>query len=192
MCGRYTLGDWDTVDILQNILGQVTYSFDKKDADFWNREIYPTAQAPVLTQQRELVLSKWGFDRARGSGVIFNARSETLLQSSFWKRYLPGGRCIIPAKNYFEWEHVGKKTGDKYIFSRLPDRPLYIAGIMDVQSTAHHYAVITRPAASNIRFVHERMPLILREEMLSAWLAPVLDPVLLAVESIPVECRRIE
>ncbi len=192
MCGRYTLGELDEIDILQEILGQVTYCFDKKDAAFWGREIYPTAQAPVLTQQRKLVLSKWGFDRARGTGVIFNARSETLLQSSFWRRYLPGGRCVIPAKNYFEWEHVGKKAGDKYVFSRLQNQPLYLAGIMDIQSPSHHYAVITRSAAPNIRFVHDRMPLILTEDMLSAWLAPVLDPGLLTLESAPVECRRAE
>ncbi len=192
MCGRYTPGEMDTVDILHGILGQITDCFDKKDVSLWSREIYPTARAPVLTQQRKLMLSKWGFDRARGTGVIFNARSETLLQSNFWKRYLPSGRCVIPAKNYFEWEHVGKKAGDKYVFFRSPNQPLYLAGIMDVQSPSRPYAVITRCAAPNIRFVHDRMPLILTEEMLSAWLDPVLDSRLLTLESAPVECRRVE
>lgn len=192
MCGRYTLGEMDETDILQDILGHITYSFDKKAAGFWSREIYPTAHAPVLTQQRELVLSKWGFDRARGTGVIFNARSETLLQSGFWKRYLPGGRCIIPAKSYFEWEHVGKKTGAKYIFRRPQDQPLYFAGIMDVHSRSRPYAVITRSASQNIRFVHDRMPLILTEDMLSAWLSPIVDPKLLDLESALVECKRIK
>ncbi len=192
MCGRYTLGELDETDILQDILGKVTYCFDPRDEKLWNREIYPTAHAPVLTQQREIVLSKWGFDRVRGAGVIFNARSETLLQSGFWKKYLPNGRCVVPAKNYFEWEHVGKKTGDKYIFLRPQNRPLYFAGITDVRSPSHPYAVITRSASQNLRFVHDRMPLILTEDMLSAWLDPIMDPKLLILESPPLECRRIE
>ena len=56
--------------------------------------------------ERQLELMRWGFklpDR-----LLFNARSEGIETSKFWKDAFLKGRVIVPADAIFEWKEMPK------------------------------------------------------------------------------------
>ena len=74
------------------------------------REIVP-ANIEVIIVQGSAVMGKWGFPKWKGSGVIFNARSETALEKAMFKKPLLTQRCVIPSKGFFEWGIVNEGFG---------------------------------------------------------------------------------
>ena len=97
MCGRYQSNN--EVEMLEIIrINSLLYDELMLNEMKYDKEIYPSNVVPIITQDRKLVLSKWGFDKWDGKGIIINARSETLASSRFFSPHLKEGRCIIPAK----------------------------------------------------------------------------------------------
>ena len=118
-------------------------------------------------------MMKWGFSREKK--LVFNARSETAGQLSFFSDSFLRRRCIIPAAGYFEWDHREKKP-PKYRFSPINGDVLYLAGLYRFEEGRPVFTVLTRPAAPMLRCFHDRMPVLLHEEELQAWLDPHNDP----------------
>ncbi|PWM43618.1 MAG: hypothetical protein DBX47_06945 [Clostridiales bacterium] len=192
MCGRYTINTEDEVIEMREILQEISMRFTREElAASCGNELYPTCTAPIITQQKELILSKWGFSKWDGKGVVFNAKSETLEKSRFFAPYLKTGRCIVLANAYFEWHKINNKSTEKYKIFSAEDRPLYMAGIMRPGTDGDpEYAVITREAAENINFIHDRMPLIFNENDLVSWLTDKDEYInLLNKNSIPVSFK---
>ena len=110
-----------------------------------------------------------------------NARSETAaVKSTFnedWKRH----RCIVPASWYFEWEHItdsnGKKhTGDKYMLQPKNSSMTWLCGLYRIEEGLPVFVILTREPGEEIRFIHDRMPLIMPEELVPEWIRPDRDP----------------
>ena len=141
-------------------------------------EIFPADVVPVLTlEDRDLRagLFSWGFPRWQGSGVIINARRETVLEKKMFRQAFLERRCIIPSTGFFEWKKgTEPKSKDKYLL-RLPDTPmLYMAGIyaiyrqegMDLPG----FVILTTAASPSVQPIHDRMPVILQPDERSDWL----------------------
>ena len=129
MCGRYVSNDEE--EMLQIIrTNKLLYDELLLDNIQYNKEVFPSQNAPIITQERKLITSKWGFEKWDGKGIIINARSETLATSRFFSPHLNNGRCIIPAKAYFEWLKVEKGKSVKYQFKPKEMDYLYIAGLI--------------------------------------------------------------
>ena len=133
-------------------------------------EIFPTNIVPVVADRPRLM--KWGFAKYEGSGVIINARSETAAEKATFRGPMQAGRCLIPATNYFEWE---KRDGNKikYAIRVEGDPVLYMAGIYKVEREGELpvFAILTREPADRIRFIHDRMPVILSKAGQEAWMS---------------------
>ncbi len=76
----------------------------------------------------------------------------------------------MPATEYFE-------KGHRFRLDDRPDRLFALAGIYNVTKTADgewmlSYAIVTRPSASRLASVHDRMPLLLAPELYDDWLDP--------------------
>lgn len=164
MCGRYCLYD-DGNEELRAIL-------DKTEGEFKTGEIFPTDRAPILIQQNESINPQavvWGFPGFRGKGVIINARAETVPEKPMFRRSLASMRCVIPSSGFFEWSHSGPKT--KYQFN-LPDSGvLYMAGLYQDFGEERRLVIITTAANDWMIEVHNRMPVVLQEAELDAWLS---------------------
>ncbi len=186
MCSRYMT---ESEKEIQDIIKRYKLQFKSSDlnSDIYNREVFPSQIAPIITQDRELILSKWGFDKWDDKGIIINARSETLTTSRFFSPHLREGRCIVPASSYFEWLKVENGKPVKYRFSGKEIESLFMAGLIKrIDDTHSTFVIITRDAAADISFIHDRMPLIFDEEKCEKWLFDSFDESLLRSESVDV------
>ena len=141
-------------------------------------EIFPADVVPVLALEQQTVqacLFKWGFPRWQSSGVIINARSETVLEKNMFRQAFFKRRCIIPANGFYEWKRdAGKKQKDKYLL-RLPDSPmLYMAGIYMVYEQEGielpGFVILTTSANLSMQPIHDRMPVIMGHNEQDDWL----------------------
>ena len=71
---------------------------------------------------------------------------------------------------YFEWETRGKEK-IKYRISPENGGLHCLAGLYRFEESGPVFTVLTREAAPDIRFIHERMPLILPYSAKEDWLA---------------------
>lgn len=155
MCGRY---DFDiNIEEIKEIIKDIP-----ADNSFHVGEICPTDDAPIMINDNNVVvpkLTKWGFPNAYGKGVIINARAENV-SNTFSKAFK--NRCIVPSTGFYEWD----LNRQKYLF-RLPNESvLYMAALYDND----RFLIVTTAANDSVRKVHERMPLILTNEIQEDWI----------------------
>lgn len=162
MCGRY-FADTDEREM------SILYSAFVGQPEVKAGEIFPTNLAPVITKHGELQAMRWGFPRFDGKGAIINARSETAAEKAMFRYPMQYGRCLIPASWYFEWEPAVPKEIKHAIRA---DGPItYLAGLSRVEKDGEiTFVILTRQACSQIRYIHDRMPVILQLQFHDEWL----------------------
>ena len=149
-------------------------------------EIKPTDIAAVIAPdsrgERSVFPMIWGFllpdrENTRRSQPLINARVETAdLKPTFrecWKRR----RCIVPASYYYEWEHFvkpdgTKKTGGKYAIQPAGETVTWLAGLYRMEDGFPHFTILTRQPGPETGKLHDRMPLILPQGAIDAWINP--------------------
>jgi len=145
-------------------------------------EIFPTdvvsVIAPDRTGTRAVYPMKWGYT---GRSLLMNARSETAGQKPSFREDWARHRCIVPASWYFEWEHApgknGRKhTGDKYRIRPKDSSMTWLCGLYRIENGLPVFVVLTREPGESIRFIHDRMPLIMPENLIGEWIRPASKP----------------
>jgi len=132
------------------------------------------AIAPDKKGKESVFPMKWGFSE---KSLLFNARVETAAEKPTFKEAWERHRCIIPASYYFEWEHPiddkgRKKTGDKYVIQPKDSELTWMCGLYRLENNLPVFTVLTREAPGPIRFIHDRMPVIMPEEIAGEWIKP--------------------
>ena len=142
-------------------------------------EIRPTdicvAVAPDRSGKRAAFPMVWGYTGKQS--YLFNARVESAGRKPMWKESLERRRCIIPASWYYEWQHLtapdGKvKTGDKYMIQPKGATLTLLAGIYRIEDGFPHFAILTREPGEEMKFIHDRMPVILDAQDAAEWIRP--------------------
>ena len=128
----------------------------------------------------------WGFNLPRSSSPLVNARVESASTKPTFKESWERRRCIIPASYYFVREHLinavtGKaKTGDKYMIQPKGAEITWLAGLYRIEEMSGirvpFFTVLTREPSEEIRFIHDRMPVILPREVVEEWIRPDSKP----------------
>ena len=145
-------------------------------------EMRPTDVVPVIAPNRYGVRAvypmKWGF---AGKTLLMNARCETAAKKPTFQECWTRRRCIVPASWYFEWEHLrgndGRvKTGDKYMLQPRNSTMTWLCGLYRIEEGLPYFVILTREPGEDIRFIHDRMPLILPEKAIDAWIRPDTKP----------------
>ena len=145
-------------------------------------EVSPSDIAPVIATSKKgaktVFPMVWGFTGL--SSPIFNARSETAAAKPIFREAWQSHRCVIPASWYFEWEHLllnngEKRTGTKYALQPEGAALCLFAGLYRMEDGFPHFTVLTREAAGSVRFLHDRMPVILTREAAREWIRPEAD-----------------
>lgn len=119
----------------------------------------------------------WGY-RPRWAGqsgpAPINARAERLDSSRYFRGAFHRHRCLIPADGWYEWL-PGEGGKQPYFIAREDRQPLFLGAIWEpyADDTAC-CAIITEPARGIAREIHDRMPLVLDDDSLEAWLDPAL------------------
>lgn len=158
--------------------------------DHVNEEPYPPRYNIAPTQpiavvindfkhQRMLELVRWGLipswvkDPA-GFSTIVNARSETITVKPSFRSAIRHRRCLVPASGFYEW--TGPRGAKQpHLISAKDHGPLAFAGICEDWlgadgSELRTAAIVTVPANTQMRPIHDRMPLILKPRQFATWL----------------------
>ena len=149
-------------------------------------EVRPTDIAPVVApdnSHRPTVYPMiWGFTNPQEGGKpLVNCRVETAGFKPFWRESWQRRRCIIPCSYYFEWEHYtgndGKMhTGDKYMIRPDGSSMTWLCGLYRIEEGLPYFVILTREPGEEIRFIHDRMPLIMPEQLVNEWIRPDVKP----------------
>ena len=110
-----------------------------------------------------------------------NARTETAPVKPTFKEAWASHRCIIPASWYYEWEHLTgndgrKRTGAKYLIQPKGSDMTWLCGLYRIENGLPVFVVLTREPGDDIRFIHDRMPLIMPGDYVNDWIKPDVKP----------------
>lgn len=149
-------------------------------------EIRPTNVVPVIASNRSgkqtIFPMKWGFTVDYGNRPqLINARAETASTKPTFKEAWQSHRCIVPASYYFEWEHRmdadgKKKTGDKFMIRPKGATITWLCGLYRMEKGLPTFVILTKEPSEEIRFIHDRMPLIMPQSFVSDWIKPENSP----------------
>ena len=180
MCGRFTLDQ--EADAIANAFTADVAPIRPVHRPRYN--IAPTEDAPVVVAARGGrragpmrwgLLPHWAGDPRAGARMI-NARAETVATRGAFRESFSARRCLVPASGFYEWE--SRPSGKQPWWIHRPDGSLFaMAGIWSVWSAPDGmriatFAILTRSAPASIRWLHDRVPVILREIVWDDWLAP--------------------
>lgn len=165
MCGRYYVDDETAKEI--ELLVRET---DKRVQDLKRSgDMHPADYAVVITGQKEALHStvkRWGIPGFGRQKIIFNARSESVLEKKMFRESILNRRLIVPAAGFYEWNH----NKEKVTFLPVNGGILYMAGFYQYFGNEDCFIILTTDANSSVKGVHERMPLILESEEINDWL----------------------
>ena len=180
MCGRYSL--WCIDDLCGRFrLLDPTLGFRS------HFNIAPGSTNPVIVahERAEAVMMQWGLVPHWAKNITtthkpINARAENLEEKPMFRDLLKSRRCLVPASGFFEWK---KEAGRKVPFYiHVKDDPIFsFAGLYDVWSNPagiilQTYTIITIAANELVAPLHDRMPVILRQEDEIRWLSRDMIP----------------
>ena len=167
MCARYSLEEW-MIDALAERAEEIDKEIEEEKKKE-KREMRPSNQAPVLAakgHKTHLTQKTWGYPAPSGSGLLINARSETLADKPTFRNGFFNKRIIIPAAAYYEWN--AKK--EKFTIKRPDSAMIFFAGICDTFEGHDRFVIITTAPNASVEGIHDRMPLILEEDQIHDWL----------------------
>lgn len=170
MCSRYYL-DENFYDELETLIITLGAKLQIPPAIFPS-DIRPTMPAPIIYEESgvpALAFLKWGFGNGRNSGLVINARAETVTEKPLFREAAAEHRCLIPASGFYEWD-VGK---NKFRFKDRGKRLMCFAGLFTIQENEGRFVILTTTANASMEDVHDRMPVVLRPEEYGRWLTDV-------------------
>lgn len=165
MCGIFYI-DEQTLQSIQHLFCEQDSRLRQLDL---TKDIHPSELAPVLirgSRGMKLACQRWGYPGLQKTGVIFNARAESVREKKLFSKGITYHRAVIPAKHFYEWN----PNREKNIFEGKQKKVLYLAGFFDVLDNEERFVILTTQANASMKKVHDRMPLILEEDQLLLWL----------------------
>lgn len=171
MCGRYYIDD-DTAREIEKLVRQVDEKMRQAPVAgslVQAKDIHPSEVAPVITAEGQHLCcrcQKWGFPGFHGKQLIFNARSESVLEKKMFWESVGKRRIVVPAAWFYEWN----RNKEKNIFYRKGQPVLYMAGLYNRYQDEDRFVILTTEANDSMRPVHDRMPLVLERDEIQRWL----------------------
>src|SRR5512143_3331462 len=178
MCGRYRLSSTERFLERFNVENEIELSP--------RYNIAPGQEIPVIRQHRErpvrtASLMRWGLipywaKDDKGAYKMINARAETVAERPAFRDAIQRHRCLVPANGFYEWQrrgagkqpfHFGMADGSLFAFAGIWDRWKSPTGDL-VESCS----ILTTTPNALLTDIHDRMPVILRDEDYDLWLDP--------------------
>lgn len=184
MCGRFaTTGE---IDFYAQYYGADEVATEAIDPS-WN--VAPTDETYVVAEHEEHrklgrmgwgLIPHWAKDR---KSIHINARAETVATTPAFKRALSVHRCLVPADGFYEWEPKEQGRTPHWVY-RADGFPMTFAAIWSAwkdpatDQWTRRFAIVTTAAEGVIANIHDRMPVIMRQENWEGWLdRDLTDPV---------------
>ncbi|TAJ94487.1 MAG: SOS response-associated peptidase [Gammaproteobacteria bacterium] len=193
MCGRLAVPG-------ESAIAQFFQAERQSAQPFMRRfNVAPTAPVPIVIARpdglRAVQSARWGlvphwWRESKLPGHTFNARSEEVREKPMWRNAIRNARCLLPAEGWYEWrmlEVVDRETGEvtntkQPYFIHDATRPMIaLAGLYSRRHEPdagfeYSSAVLTRAASPTLQAIHNRMPVVLREDDWRIWLGAQESP----------------
>lgn len=190
MCGRFTLRE-DRYEVARQ------FQVDDVVADEMppRYNVAPSEDVLAVATSRDgtvcrLGTFRWGLvpSWARDPSIGYrmaNARIESADTKSAFRRAFLSRRCLIPASGYYEWQvrepvGPGSRRPHKvpYHFHRRDGLLIALGGLWEVwhgsdDEVLRTCTVLTTNSNATNAPIHDRMPVIIPEELWDHWLAPL-------------------
>lgn len=187
MCGRFSL-----TTPLEGL--RALFGFEELPNLAPRSNIAPTQRVAAVRQgedgRRHLAELRWGLvpvwakDLSIGARMI-NARGETVAEKPAFRSAFKSRRCLIAADGFYEWQapESGKGPKQPYRIEFAGRPPFAFAGLWenwrDPQEKGgprvESCTIVTTEANEPLRWLHDRMPVILAPDDFARWLAPGTD-----------------
>jgi putative SOS response-associated peptidase YedK len=137
--------------------------------------------APDKNGKRAVFPMVWGYRIPGLNRPIVNTRVETASKKDVWRDGWNSHRCIVPASWYYEWEHIptadGKmKAGAKHLIQVKGSTLIFLAGLYRIEEFQDLkypvFSVLTMQPTEELKKLHDRMPVMLPENMIDDWIRP--------------------
>ena len=164
MCGRFCVDE-----SMETKIWDVVRESDRKSRVLVVGEIKPSNTSLIIKDSRHVLdveAMTWGFHKPTGSGLIINARSESVTDKPMFRDSILQRRCVIPASWFYEWN----RQKEKVTFKREDSSILFMAGFYQKYEEGNRFVILTTAANESMRPVHDRMPVILEEHELKDWI----------------------
>lgn len=150
-------------------------------------------------------VARWGLVpkapavKSKTGNPLTNARDDNLLRSGLWRPLLAAKRCIMPFDEFYEWEDVGTKQKQRWVFALKNGDVMGFAGLWTAATdpatgeVVESAALITTSPNALLEPMHDRMPAILADRDEEArWLDPdtTENDVLACIKSYPADSMR--
>ena len=187
MCGRFTqsvslTSVADKYRIAAEPLGHDLKSLlDHYDGtSVRNYNLAPSESALLIhshSARRHLAAARFGielsFGPSKATKLIINARAETALEKSSFTRASRHSRAVVPANGYFEWMAARSTAAKTPYFIRPHNNEISSLGALcfeDKKSNKLSFVILTQAASAPLAAIHDRMPVFVADDILSAWL----------------------
>lgn len=195
MCGRYVsvrstqelTAEFDAVDATDGLWPEADFNVAPTKAVrvVVNRPIRDADGTPSRQATRQVRVVSWGLvpswakDR-KTQGRMFNARSESVADTSAFRAAYAKRRCLVPADGWYEWQVTDGPTKQPLYMTPADGGALAFAGLYEFwrdpadsdASTLTTCTIVTVAAAGALAEVHDRMPLTVRRSDWGRWLDP--------------------
>lgn len=179
MCGRVIIVPREELEqIVQDIIRRRTVEY-LPDWPAVRHSGRPGDSVPLIMPGDDLTVQNlvWGYEASWTKSLIFNTKYETALKTegfNMWRDSLQHRRCVVSTLGFFESHRSetfinpqsGNKNKQQYLFT-MPNTPLtFIAGIYE----NNRFSLLTTKPNAWVQPVHDRMPVVLRQDELLVWL----------------------
>ncbi|WP_094702742.1 SOS response-associated peptidase [Brevibacillus laterosporus] len=119
------------------------------------------------------LIPSWSKDEKMAYKMI-NAKAEIIREKPSFKNLFIRKRCIIPADGFYEWKRIGNDKQPMRIMMR--DEGVFsLAGLYDTWINPdgiriNTCTIITTKPNTLMAYIHDRMPVIIKQEDESLWL----------------------
>jgi putative SOS response-associated peptidase YedK len=175
MCGRYDLSESPAAI-------KAKFQVPKVPEYALSADVRPTNVKPIVRldpqSQRECSLARWGLVPHWAPDLkfgikCFNARSETVATAPSFRSAVKSRRCLVPMNAFFEWSGP-KEHRIKHRIAPISQDLFALAGLWERwgqgEDLVETYTIITCAPNDAMAPIHNRMPVVLRDEDYDGWL----------------------
>jgi putative SOS response-associated peptidase YedK len=180
MCGRFTLS------VEAEVLALRFHAQIERGAYTPTYNAAPSQALSVILNDdpESIVRADWGFvphwaDGREGVKAVINARAESVADKPFFRSAFKDNRCLVLADGFYEWRRSQTEGKVPYRIALRSREPFAFAGLWsqvhDSSGSLHStFCIITTTPNELVAKIHDRMPVILRQEDEEDWLNPQL------------------
>lgn len=170
MCGRLFCLFNSRKELIESVQKELGIEVNSADFEYSGPRynISPSTSIPVILPNCNLKQLNWGFKA--GKIFIINARNEEIEEKVSFKNLIDRERCVVICSGYYEWHCERDKTKSPFSFIPEGKTICFLAALRNPKNDS--IVLVTREAIPSIHHIHNRMPVVMENDLVSKWMDP--------------------